>query len=83
MVKGIPSTLDLGVAIIKIEWLDEQQMRIDTECDAEDVTPDGAWDDDGHRILLHKRLKRRPRYARQIYLHEIGHAALDLYHVVR
>lgn len=82
-VRGIKRKLDLGVQIVHVVWLTEAAMRDEAECDEDEDTPDGLWDDEGMRILLHKRLIKTPRYARQIYLHEIGHAALDLYHRVR
>lgn len=55
-------------------------MRAETECDADDPTPEGAWDTDGDRILLLESLKRKPKRARRILLHELSHAMLDLYH---
>lgn len=80
--KGIKKRIDLGPAVLSVDWVEDQIMRQETECDEGDATPDGAWDVDGKRILLHVRLKKQPRYARQILLHEIAHAVLDLYHEV-
>lgn len=80
--KGIKRRIDLGPAVIRVEWVSEPTMRAETECDEGDPTPEGCWDDEGKRILLHVRLKKQPRYARQILLHEIAHAAIDLYHEV-
>ncbi len=78
--KGIKRRLDLGVAVLAVEWVSDAVMRAEAECDEGELTPDGCWDDEGKRILLHVRMKKTPRHARRIYLHEIGHAALDLYH---
>ena len=82
MIKGIKKKIDLGVAVITVDWLDDASMKMEAECEADEDAPDGLWDVETNRILLHKRLKTRPQYARQIYLHEISHAALDLYHSV-
>jgi hypothetical protein len=81
-VKGIKRRIDLGPAVLTVEWADEAAMRDFLEAEADEETPDGCWDDEGKRILLHVRLKKRPRYARQILLHEVAHAVLDLYHEV-
>lgn len=78
--KGIRQTIDLGPAVLRVEWVNETTMRAETDCEDDDPTPEGAWDSEGHRILLSDRLKRKPRRARKILLHEISHAALDLYH---
>ena len=83
MIKGIKRKLDLGVQTIPIIWVNETEMKDELDIPEGDEAPDGAWDDEGMRILLHRRLLKMPRYARQIYLHEISHAALDLYHRVR
>lgn len=79
--KGIKKRIDLGPAIIGVRWVNEVEMADITETPVGGA-PDGAWDDEAVEILLHQRLKKTPRYARQILLHEIGHAALDLYHQV-
>lgn len=80
--KGIKRTIDLGPAVIRVEWVDDVTMRAETECEEDETPPDGCWDGEQVRILLHMRLKKTPRYARQILLHEIAHAAIDLYHEV-
>ncbi len=78
--KGLKSRIDLGVAIIHVEWVNEQMMRSETECEPYDITPEGAWDVDGDRILLHVQLRKKPKRARKIFLHELNHAVNDLYH---
>lgn len=80
MTKGIRKRVDLGVAVIQVEWVSDQAMRAETECEPDDPTPEGAWDTDTDRILLLDALKRKPRRARKIYLHELVHAVNDLYH---
>ena len=78
--KGIKSRIDLGPAVISVEWVNEAAMRAETDCEADDPTPEGAWDTDSDRILLLEGLKRKPRRARRILLHELVHAVNDLYH---
>lgn len=78
--KGIRQRIDLGAAVIRVEWVTEAVMRSETDCEDDDPTPEGAWDTDQDRILLLDQLKRRPRRARKILLHELGHAVNDLYH---
>lgn len=78
--KGIKRRVDLGLAVIEIEWHGEKAMREEGDCEPDDPTPEGLWDVEGDRILLHEALKRKPRRARRIYLHELAHAVNDLYH---
>lgn len=79
--KGVKKKIDLGPAILSVEWADEASMRKHAECDEDEEGPDGLWDGESI-IYLHVRLKKRPKYARQILLHEVAHAVLDLYHEV-
>ena len=78
--KGIKGRIDLGPAVLRVEWVSETTMRSETDCEDDDPTPEGAWDTDADRILLLDRLKRKPRRARKILLHELVHAMNDLYH---
>lgn len=80
--KGIKRRIDLGPAVVSVEWLSETEMRAEAECDEGEEAPDGLWDSERNRILLHVSLRKRPRYARQILLHELIHACCDLYHEV-
>lgn len=78
--KGIRRRIDLGPAVIAVEWVNEQTMRAETDCEDDDATPEGAWDVERDRILLLEKLQRKPKRARKILLHELGHAVNDLYH---
>jgi Zn-dependent peptidase ImmA (M78 family) len=78
--RGIRSRIDLGPAVVHVRWVSEQLMRQETECEADDLTPEGSWDTDTDTVLLLEALKRKPRRARRIMLHELSHAVLDLYH---
>lgn len=78
--KGMKRRLDLGVAVISVEWVTEATMRDETDCEDDDATPEGAWDTDRDRILMLDKLKRNPKRARKILLHELSHAVNDLYH---
>jgi len=78
--RGVKARIDLGPAVIAVEWVSESTMRTETDCEDDDQTPEGAWDTDGDRILLLDKLKRRPKRARKILLHELSHAVNDLYH---
>lgn len=78
--RGFKRRIDLGFASIKVEWVDERTMRLEAECDDDEETPDGMWVGVDETIYLKKGLSQRK--SKQILLHELAHAMLDLYHEV-
>jgi Zn-dependent peptidase ImmA (M78 family) len=58
--------------------VDEPKMRDEADCDHEDLTPDGLWDDETRTIWIMQNLPtKRLRY---VLAHELHHAIVDYLH---
>lgn len=78
--RGFKKCIDLGFTAIAVRWLPESGMRAEADCAEGEEAPLGLWIDEDHTVYLNNSLKHTPKQARQILLHELTHAMLDLYH---
>ena len=69
--------IDLGFDMIEVSTLSDAEMRDEADCDSSEMTPDGLWIAETKTIYLRAGLSARA--ARKTLLHELGHAAWDLY----
>jgi Zn-dependent peptidase ImmA (M78 family) len=70
-----PRRIDIGFARFPIKLLTKKQMRVEYDCEKDDVTPDGFWDQDEETIYIGRWLPLAKR--REVLLHELVHACLD------
>jgi hypothetical protein len=76
MPSPLPRKIDLCFVVVHIKYVQEKRMREEAECEDDDPTPEGMWDTDTDTIWVLKRQSRRKM--RNVILHELVHAALDL-----
>lgn len=74
--RRLKAKVDLGLGVIPIILVSPARMRELAECDADDVTPNGLWDDEHEVIYIGQWLPWKEK--RKVFWHELRHAVADL-----
>ena len=72
----VPKYIKFGFHQILVEQVSEEFMRVESECEPDEITPEGLWDSDVDTLYLLKNLSRKRK--RYYLMHECIHACLDL-----
>ena len=71
----MPKIIDCGLVRIQVKLVDKTTMREETDCDADDGTPEGAWVDEDDTIYLGRWMSAKRK--REVLFHELQHAMID------